>query len=524
MRKDGQDLTLQFVMVLVVMINALSALAVLALVWRRGQLAERPALSLLIVATFVYVFGYGLGLAGTELAWKLAAEAMQYLGIVFVPSLLLLVVGSYAFGTVLGGRVARMVLLGVSVTLYGVVLTDPLHQLVHVDPRVDRSGPLAVLAFQPGPFFYVVQAYVGASLVIANVALFRAWRRATGTKRVQVRTIAIASLFPWLGNIAYLAGAVPWGLDGPPFVLLPASFLIFRGVRDHALAQLRPIARELVFARISDPVLVVDGDGALVDRNDAGAAFLTDLESPAVPASAARLLADLPPLASAVDVARLEGESELHVRNRTFSLRLVDLERSGGRLMGHAVVLRDVTSYERMQRSLRELATTDALTVLPNRRHFLELAEQALERSHRSGRSIGWILLDLDRFKAINDHYGHDAGDGVLRAVADAMRETIRAGDIAGRIGGEEFAVCLPDTDLAGARLLAERLRAAVASRRARVTAGSLSVTASLGVCETSGKNLDLDTILALADGALYRAKREGRDRVVVATPSVPAD
>lgn len=517
-------MAVQFVLVLVVMANALSALGVLAVVWRLGQLRNRPALSLLIVATFVYVFGYGLGLAGTELAWKLAAESMHYLGIVFVPAFLLMVVGGYAFRSVLGRPVTRAVLVAVSLALYLVVVTEPLHELVHVGPRVDRSGPLAVLAFEPGPFFYVVQAYVGTSLLIANVALFRAWRRAGSARREQARTIAIASLFPWLGNLAYLAGLVPWGLDGPPFLVLPASYLIYRGVRDHALAQLRPIARELVVARMSDPVLVVDAGGELVDRNDAGATFVAGLADPALSAAPPARLEHVPVLASAVDVARLEGESELHVDHRTFSLRLVDLAGPDEALLGQAIVLRDVTSYERMQRSLRELATTDALTLLPNRRHFLELAQQALERSHRSGRSTGWIVLDIDRFKLVNDHYGHDAGDRVLRVLADTMRETVRAGDIVGRMGGEEFAVCLPDTDLAGARLLAERLRAAVAGRRVRITAGELSVTASLGVCETSGKNLDLDTILALADGALYRAKWEGRDRVVVVEPSIAAD
>lgn len=524
MHKDGSALTVQFVLVLVVMANALGALGVLAWVWRRGQLGNRPALMALIVATFVYVFGYGLGLAGTELAWKLAAEAMQYLGIVFVPALLLMVVGSYAFWPVLGRPVARAVLLAVSSALYLVVVTEPLHELVHVGPRVDQSGPIAVLAFEPGPFFYVVQAYVGAALLIANVALVRAWRRAGSGRREQARTLAIASLFPWLGNAAYLAGLVPWGLDGPPFLVLPAAYLIFRGVRDHALTQLRPIARELVVERMSDPVVVVDAGGELVDRNDAGARFVAGLADPTDSAAAPQRLEQVPALASAVAVARLEGESELHVDHRTFSLRLVELADPDERSLGQAIVLRDVTSYERMQRSLRELATTDALTLLPNRRHFLELAEQALERSHRSGRSTGWIVLDLDSFKLVNDHYGHDAGDRVLRVLADTLRETIRAGDIVGRMGGEEFAVCLPDTDLAGARLLAERLRAAVAGRRVRIATGTLSVTASLGVCETSGKNLDLDTILALADGALYRAKRKGRDRVVVVEPSTAAD
>jgi diguanylate cyclase (GGDEF)-like protein len=214
------------------------------------------------------------------------------------------------------------------------------------------------------------------------------------------------------------------------------------------------------------------------------------------------------------------GTPSVHVDGRSYGVRIVPLPGPDGREVGRAVVLRDVTSYEEMQWRLRELATTDELTGIPNRRHFLELAERFLSQSRRSGRPLGWIVFDVDRFKRVNDRYGHDAGDRVLRAVAEIASDTIRASDALGRLGGEEFGVCLPDTDVDGTRALAERLRDAVKGLSVPIAAGSVGVTISLGLCVTSGEAFDLDTVLALADTALYRAKDAGRDQVVMMQPT----
>lgn len=162
-------------------------------------------------------------------------------------------------------------------------------------------------------------------------------------------------------------------------------------------------------------------------------------------------------------------------------------------------------------------ARTDVLTAAMNRRHFFEAAAAEWGRSIRYARPASLILFDLDRFKQINDEHGHTIGDVVLRTVADACRFEIRDIDLLARIGGEEFAILLPETPLEGALGLAERLRRSIAGLDIETPKGSLHPTASFGVSALAIEGHDWTEALDLADGALYRAKESGRNRVEAA-------
>ena len=163
-------------------------------------------------------------------------------------------------------------------------------------------------------------------------------------------------------------------------------------------------------------------------------------------------------------------------------------------------------------RRLARQALTDELTGLANRRHGARQLEREIALSVRHGHVLALARVDVDRFKAINDTYGHDAGDQVLAEVARRLAASLRGGDDLARWGGDEFVVLLPDTDKAGALRAAERLRAAVADAPVHVGGGELAVTVSVGWAHWAGDTPD--DLLARADRALYRAKDAGRDRV----------
>jgi two-component system cell cycle response regulator len=168
-----------------------------------------------------------------------------------------------------------------------------------------------------------------------------------------------------------------------------------------------------------------------------------------------------------------------------------------------------------------EMAITDALTGLHNRRymetHLQTLADQAAGR----GKSLALMLLDIDFFKSINDGYGHDAGDDVLREFAMRMRKSIRGIDLACRYGGEEFVIVMPETDLHVAGMVAERLRRSIANEPFSVHKGEkrIEVTVSIGLSTLEHKGEPLADVIKRADTALYRAKKDGRNRVVTMTP-----
>jgi diguanylate cyclase (GGDEF)-like protein len=171
---------------------------------------------------------------------------------------------------------------------------------------------------------------------------------------------------------------------------------------------------------------------------------------------------------------------------------------------------------EQARERAEELARTDPLTSLLNRRAFRDLAGSAHAAAARRSRPLSVLLLDLDHFKAINDTRGHAAGDAALRTVGALLRSTARASDLCARWGGEEFLLLLPDTDLDDARALAERLRQAVSETVVMHDGEPIALTASLGVAQRQPEQ-SLDALIAAADGALYAAKQAGRNRVACA-------
>jgi diguanylate cyclase (GGDEF)-like protein len=189
-------------------------------------------------------------------------------------------------------------------------------------------------------------------------------------------------------------------------------------------------------------------------------------------------------------------------------------------LAGQAVVSIENAS---LHETVELQATTDELTGLANFRAFASIVDRELERSRRFDTPLGLVMLDIDDFKLVNDTYGHQQGDEVLAQVGGVLRTLSRELDAPARYGGEELAVVLPQTDAAGALLLAERMREAVETLevprlRGR---GTLSVTASFGVAAVPESAQDRGELVAAADAALYRAKRLGKNRVEQAAATV---
>lgn len=164
---------------------------------------------------------------------------------------------------------------------------------------------------------------------------------------------------------------------------------------------------------------------------------------------------------------------------------------------------------------ITRLATIDPLTELLNRRGFLERCEVERVRAERHDRPLCLLMLDADNFKQINDTYGHEAGDEMLRGLSVFFREVLRSTDFAGRLGGEEFAILVPETDLPGAILLAERLRETVAIAKTRFRNHLINVTVSIGVTSVSTELGGIERALHESDLLMYQAKHAGRNRVV---------
>lgn len=229
-----------------------------------------------------------------------------------------------------------------------------------------------------------------------------------------------------------------------------------------------------------------------------------------------------------------EQENRLLVRDAELNEVLLGRHRLVGALLGGAVLVslgvaaaffRLARRNARMRLEIARIANVDELTQLPNRRAILARGREEWQRARRADRPLAVAVVDLDHFKSVNDCYGHAVGDQVLRRFAETCRATLRAYDVCGRTGGEEFLVLLPDTLVSDAVKVLERLLETVRGARWIERPDGATVTVSAGLAATLESEPSLEATLARADAALYRAKAEGRDRIVVAPSpgTVPA-
>jgi diguanylate cyclase (GGDEF)-like protein len=182
---------------------------------------------------------------------------------------------------------------------------------------------------------------------------------------------------------------------------------------------------------------------------------------------------------------------------------------------GRMLIFSDVTDIVRTAEEMKRLATIDGMTGIYNRRHFLLLADHEWKRAQRYHRPVSFLMIDIDHFKQINDSFGHEAGDRMIVHLANLARDCKRDSDVLARIGGEEFALLLPETTLDQAMVLAERLRQHVLSNPLSVTSPAICASVSVGVAAQDAAMRDLSDLMKAADQALYCAKRAGRNRVI---------
>ncbi|QNK02139.1 sensor domain-containing diguanylate cyclase [Dyella telluris] len=277
----------------------------------------------------------------------------------------------------------------------------------------------------------------------------------------------------------------------------------------------------MILENMPMPVLVVAaGDGAIILANDASLGLFGAMASPGQP------FPNLFTVVSAWEAIHDSDVSEttsMQTRNGPVDMlmRCREIDSPGNLGSMLLVTLTDISEQAQQMRQLQTAADLDPLTELPNRRYFDNAAERLTTMAREQPSSLAVIELDLDHFKRVNDSYGHAAGDRVLGVVAKLIRGAAREADVAARIGGEEFAMLLPDTSLEQAETVANRLRRSVEGTPILLEDGTTIVqTISMGVSVYLSREPGIDAALARADAALYEAKASGRNRVVVA----PAD
>ncbi len=397
------------------------------------------------------------------------------------------------------------------------IWADSFHHLFRLLPHLDAQGGLV---FESGPTFPLFTIFTYGLVCFSSYLLAANFWVSPRIYRLQVGTVLVGILIPWLTSVLAALDWLPQAMhDLTPLMFAPSNLVMLWALFRFHLFDITPIARDVLVERMRDGLIVLDRRKRIVDFNPAARRFLglSNMDSPGK-----YIGRELPALHQLVihliESPNSSAEISLEVAGKParFELTATPIHDVLGILSGHLVLMRDITEQKRVEEKLHRLALTDPLTGVLNRRAFFQLALPEFERARRYHHWLSFILIDIDHFKNFNDSYGHLVGDQVLENLARACQHALRDADKLARYGGEEFVIMLPETDTAGVRLAAERLRQIIAAIKMDTIQGPIQITASLGAATFSpfSSSQSLDRLLSQADQALYFAKQTGRNRI----------
>ncbi len=468
--------------------------------------------SLACLSILVYTVGYAFELGSSGIDEVRFWLQVEYFGLAFVPGLWFIFAFNINMRKEPDPLLTWAVLLPAVLTV-AVTSTNEFHHLYYRDISFLAVDGALVAQLSKGPLYYCFIVYSTALILLTHWFFFRQWRKSGLGFRSGTFRLFIASLSVLGFQGVYLFGLSPYNIDltslGFLFASIAASFAVF----ENDFLKADELVKSVVFSGIREGILVVDSKDRISDYNSASGRLFPWLN----PDSLGRSL-DSSEQGAALAEAAKAGKT-LVVRSdakKRYYNAVVQGLVEGSRVLGKVYVVNDVTSMRRVFRRLYRLANFDTLTKVFNRHRFFDDMGKEISRLNRYGGRLSLIMLDLDRFKELNDQHGHLAGDKVLAAVGALLKTRVRSSDLVGRYGGEEFCILLIEADLEKARLVAEDLRSSMERLEVDISGRKVGVTGSFGIVSVEGGKgkVEMEHLLSEADRALYRAKAGGRNRV----------
>ena len=518
-------------------ISALITAIVLFIAWRRSA-PGALALKGILLGMFIWSASYAITWAVVPLTYKVFWLKVMFLGVVMIPGLFLV------FTLHITHRESWLTFRHIVL-----LLIEPLIMLALVwgVPRLVFEAVLSVpydgyipMESLRGTWFRVNTVYSYLIMFICFVLIGSSYREASVVFKRQYSIILLGTLAPFaFGIYSELTSLTPGELDRAPIVFGLSGFLYAYAIFRHQLMDLVPIARSRLIENMGDGVLVLDAQGRIVDVNPAMQTFLDTEPLSFIGKNVSEVLSIWNESTEHL-LTGLETRTELRLPNqssRYLDLRVTPLYDEDKNLNGRLIVFRDITdrkevekdlrhAMDRMQTQLieigllqsqlREQAIRDPLTNLFNRRYLDDTLERELARATREVYPLCIVMMDIDHFKDVNDEHGHEAGDVVLKTLAQTVISQSRQGDFVCRYGGEEFVLVMPNIGISVAKERANNLHKFITEQVVHYRGKNLKIKISMGISWFPSHGETKEDLLRAADQALYTAKRMGRNRVYI--------
>ncbi len=486
--------------------------------WRNPQTRGSRAFATACLISVFWMFGDGISRVSESFTGELIGEIIRYAAVPMLPVALLVFVYQYCGKNINPTRIKFLLVIPVFSWL--MILTSPWHQLFFSSMQTGDENSMKV---EYGYYFLLVHVpYSYGLMLISFFTLLMEFSRASRHYRKQILLLLFSLSIPSIVNVLVLTKILS--------NFTPLSFPIFFTIMGYAIFRYQflgsnPIAYETVFHTIRDGVLILDRHDIIRDINPSAAKGLQKRPSEVVGSPVREAFKAWQSAIDAYDKDPMNiGEIEVFLfgQKRFLLIESTPLAVQNDISEGRIINIRDITDHHQYKLSLEALAFHDPLTRLANRRKFQEEVERAIEKSDESGKTFAILYFDLNRFKTVNDTYGHEIGDELLKYVAARVASILRKPDILARLGGDEFALLLNNCNETGIEIVLERLLDNV-TRPFKVGENTLIADLSIGssVYPKHGKNLT--ELLRHADAEMYRAKQSGNSAIRTQKIDLPA-
>ncbi|MCL2820113.1 MAG: diguanylate cyclase [Oscillospiraceae bacterium] len=500
----------------------LASTYIFVLAIKQHDSVKRTYFLLLIACVWVYVMGYLAEINSNTDEASFISHMVMYTGACFVAPLFLLFILDYTNYKI---RISWVIILiGLTVANFLFAVTSQYHKLYYLSFWAEHSTMLTHFNFEPGPLYMPLHLVHYISVAIAVVILLVNFFRANIQIRSQASLLLIAGIVPVIGNVMFaLRLNLFQGLNMTPLSMVLSIALFYICITKFNMFNLIPLASKQAIQSMQDIYIILDYNKCVFDVNPAAVEVFPELSNKTGNLAVGSINGWPEVLTETLDRTQVLSEAQtLHENvellcddeNKHHYRASITSIFNSGNLLGWLVLLHNITDTVEMVNRLEQQATTDVLTGIHNRLFFMEHAGIILNECKRKLDNFSILLFDLDKFKSVNDSYGHSAGDAVLCSTVKLISETLRPYDLFARYGGEEFIIALSETDIGSVRDIAERIRIAMESHVTVFEEHSITRTISIGIAFNIDGSAKLQDIIDAADRALYTAKENGRNQI----------
>jgi diguanylate cyclase (GGDEF)-like protein len=492
-----------------------------AYLFSKGRISYRKAFSALVICVSLYLFGYLMIINSNNLQEMIFWNQIQYLGLPFISVLWFMVALLYTKTIHTLGYRMVLLLFAVPVITFLARLTNSWHYLFYKNWEARQLFGYYSLYMERGYWYYVNISYTILCLLLTIIIYFSGYlKKQAGYSKSNFLVFFFASLLPLIGIMLILFTFGERSIDYTALIMPISLLIISFGIYKYDFLEIRTLARETIFEDNVAGMVIVGPGQRIIDYNKAAKQFFDALNISIEkfhlerPHNRGQELLEIFKSEITEDFSLIiDGEERFFEID---AMQLGGTQDENTRLLKS---IRDITEKRKDQEKLKILATTDSLSGLYNRAEFMKLAQREFAWAKRHNEELSLLMMDLDHFKTINDTFGHAAGDEVIREIGNAIIANFRKTDIAGRIGGEEFAVVLKNIALKDAKKVAEKFRKTVARTKVSYGEQDITFTISIGVAAIRNginKKNNIEDVLKEADSALYKAKAQGRNCVAI--------